>query len=133
MRFATGMFAVLVLAASLCPAQTSVATVPKYDPATEATLKGTIDQISQVKWGKDTHVELVMKSGTNLFDVGVCPPDVFKELIVSFAAGDEVEVIGSKVQLDQKPFIMAREIVKGNDTLDLRDKKGSPVWMWMRR
>jgi hypothetical protein len=27
-------------------------------------------------------------------------------------------------------MILAREVVKGNDTLVLRDDKGKPVWNW---
>ena len=132
MRITAGTL-VIFLVAVFCSAQTPTAAAPKYDPGTEATLKGIIDQISQVKLGDAMQVELVMKSGADQFNVGVCPPDIFKDLIVSFAAGDEVEVTGSKVQLDEKPFVMAREIVKGNDKVSLRDKKGSPVWMWMRK
>jgi hypothetical protein len=119
--------------AAVAAPKTTVITGPKYDAATEATLKGTIDQISQVQMGNTTHVELVMKSGTDEFSVGVCPPDIFKDLIVSFATGDEVEITGSKVQLDEKPFVIAREIVKGNDRVLLRDKDGTPVWMWSRK
>jgi hypothetical protein len=133
MRVTATILAILLFAATPGYAQAPAEQTPKYDPATETTLKGTIGEIKQIQLGKDVHVDLVMKSGTDVFDVGVCPPDIFKDLIVTLAAGDEVQVTGSKVQLDQKPFVMAREIVKGNETLALRDKKGSPVWMWMRK
>ena len=133
MRLSAGIIVVLLLAVFIGAAQTPSATAPKYDPASEGTLKGTIGEIKQIQFGKDTHVDLVMKSGNDLFDIGVCPPDIFKDLIVTLATGDEVEVTGSKVQLGDKPFMMAREIVKGNDSLTLRDKKGSPMWMWMRK
>jgi hypothetical protein len=133
MRLTAGIFAIILVAVFLCSAQAPSATAPKYDPASEATLKGTIGEIKQIQFGKATHVDLVLKSGSEVFEVGVCPANIFQDLIVSLAPGDEVEVTGSKVQLDQKPFVMAREIVKGNDSLTLRDKKGTPVWMWMRK
>jgi hypothetical protein len=29
--------------------------------------------------------------------------------------------------------VLAREVVKGNNTLVLRDKTGAPVWSWMEK
>jgi hypothetical protein len=128
-----GILAVSIIATSLCFGQTSTTTAPKYDADTEATLKGTVGEISEILLGNVKHVDFLLKSGTDVLDVGVCPADIFKELIVTLATGDEVEVIGSKVQVGDKAFVMAREIKKGNETLALRDKKGSPVWMWMKK
>jgi hypothetical protein len=56
---------------------------------------------------------------------------VLKEFGMEFVKGDEVEITGSKVKLDDKSLVLAREVVKGNNTVVLRDKKGEPVWMWM--
>jgi hypothetical protein len=133
MRLIAGVLTIVLATASLGYSQKPAAQVPNYDPATEATLKGTIGEIKQIQFGKDTHVDLVMQSGSDMYEIAVCPPDIFKELIVSLATGDEVQVVGSKVVFAEKPFVMARQIVRGNETLSLRDKKGSPVWMWMRK
>ena len=35
---------------------------------------------------------------------------------------------GSKVKQDTSDIILARELVKGTDTLMFRDGKGKPVW-----
>jgi hypothetical protein len=48
----------------------------------------------------------------------------------TLAKGDEVSLTGSKVKQDGADMILAREVVKGNDTLVLRDDKGKPVWNW---
>ena len=49
---------------------------------------------------------------------------------VSFKKGDEVALTGSKVKKDEADLILAREVVKGTDTLVLRDEKGKPIWDW---
>jgi hypothetical protein len=41
-----------------------------------------------------------------------------------------VAFTGSKVKYGGVDLILAREVVKGSDTLVLRDDKGNPVWSW---
>jgi hypothetical protein len=47
---------------------------------------------------------------------------------ISFIKGDELAVTGSKVKQETADVILAREVVKGTDTLMFRDEKGKPVW-----
>jgi hypothetical protein len=49
---------------------------------------------------------------------------------VSFSKGDELAFTGSKVKYAGVDLILAREVLKGSDTLVLRDEKGNPVWNW---
>jgi hypothetical protein len=49
---------------------------------------------------------------------------------VIFAKGDEIAFTGSKVKQGDTDLVLAREVVKGTDTLVLRDQKGNPVWNW---
>jgi hypothetical protein len=49
---------------------------------------------------------------------------------INFAKGDEIAVTGSKVKLEALDVILARQLVKGTDTLQFRDDKGNPVWDW---
>jgi len=51
---------------------------------------------------------------------------------VSFAKGDEIAFVGSKVKEGEADMILAREVTKGADTLVLRDAKGNPVWNWKK-
>ena len=46
----------------------------------------------------------------------------------SFKADDKIEVTGSKVKQGDADLILAREVVKGDDTLTLRFKDGKPAW-----
>ncbi len=42
--------------------------------------------------------------------------------------GDQVEVTGSKVEIDGKPVIMAVQGKKGNLAMTCRSKSGKPLW-----
>lgn len=52
---------------------------------------------------------------------------------MGFSKGDQIAVTGSMVKHDGADLVLAREVVKGNDTLVLRDDKGNPVWSWQRK
>jgi hypothetical protein len=91
-----------------------------------------LDEIKQVTLGTSTLVDLVMVADGEKFEVGVCPSEFFDDISVTFAKGDQLEITGSKVQVGETSLVLAREIVKGNDKVTLRDKQGGPVWMWMK-
>jgi hypothetical protein len=62
--------------------------------------------------------------------VYLCPESFLKDMGFSFSKGDEIALTGSKVKQESGELILAREVVKGTDTLVLRDDKGGPVWSW---
>jgi hypothetical protein len=51
---------------------------------------------------------------------------------VTFSKGDEIALTGSKIKAEGADLVLAREVIKGNDTVVLRDEKGNPVWDWHR-
>jgi hypothetical protein len=71
-----------------------------------------------------------VKDGTDMLDVYLCPEAFLKDMGFSFSKGDEIALTGSKVKQENGELILAREVVKGTDTLVLRDDKGGPVWNW---
>jgi hypothetical protein len=105
------------------------ASPPKYDSQTEIKTKGVIDEINVLTVGsRKDFTEVVLKNGEEKLHVYVCPKPFQDEMGITFAKGDEVAVTGSKVKQDTADVILAREIVKGTDTLMFRDEKGKPVW-----
>jgi hypothetical protein len=102
---------------------------PKYDPITETKLKGVVEQLKLLPpTGGKPVVYLVMKSGQDTVQIFLCPKSFLDEMGVSFKAGDEIQVTGSKVKQDGADLILAREVIKGEDTLTLRFKDGKPAW-----
>jgi hypothetical protein len=102
---------------------------PKYDPATETKLKGVVEQLKLVPpTGGKPVAYLVLKSGQDTVQVFLCPKSFLDEMGVGFKPADEIQVTGSKVKQDGAELILAREVVKGEDTLTLRFNDGKPAW-----
>jgi hypothetical protein len=51
---------------------------------------------------------------------------------IIFEKGDEIALTGSKIKQGEADLVLAREVVKGHDTIVLRDAKGNPAWIWHR-
>jgi hypothetical protein len=104
---------------------------PKYDHQTEMKTTGVIDEVKLLTLGsRKDFVQLIVKHGDDKLPIYVCPKPFQEEMGVTFGKGDEVSVTGSKVKQDTAEVILARELVKGTDTLMFRDDKGNPVWDW---
>jgi hypothetical protein len=104
---------------------------PKYDTSTEAKFKGTIEELKLPPKGSEKEIaHFTIKNGADTLDIYLCPKSYMDDMGVSFAKGDEVAFTGSKIKEGQIDMVLAREVVKGTDTLVLRDEKGNPVWNW---
>ncbi|MGH9524848.1 MAG: hypothetical protein ACRD3E_20175 [Terriglobales bacterium] len=137
MRIATVlkiMFALAVVTSLAAFAQKSGGTATsKYDTSKEVTVKGVIDDIKELPVGKEEHVHLMLKTATETVEVRLCPTVFLKDFDVAFEKGQQIEVTGSRVKIDDQDVILAREVVNGNSTVVLRDKSGAPVWTWMKK
>jgi predicted PhzF superfamily epimerase YddE/YHI9 len=123
--------AVFVATASGQKSQANPASPPKYDLQTEVKIKGTVEELKLPPKGSEKEVvHLLVKSGTESLDVYLCPKSFFDEMGMAFSKGDEIALTGSKVKQGEADLVLAREVVKGNDTFVLRDAKGNPVWNW---
>lgn len=100
---------------------------PKYDASSEIKMKGTVEDLKVPAKPKEI-VHLVMKNGDQTVDVYLCPKSFMDDMGVTFNKGDEIAFTGSKVTQDGAEMMLAREVVKGQDTLVLRDGQGKPVW-----
>ena len=104
---------------------------PKYDASTEAKFKGTIEDLKLPPKGSEKEIAyMTIKSGTDEIEIYLCPKSYMDDMGVSFAKGDEIAFTGSKVKQGTADMVLAKEVVKGTDTLVLRDDKGNPVWNW---
>jgi hypothetical protein len=125
-------FAVFLASLCLLPAiaqKNQASSPPKYDLHTEAKVKVTVEEVKLPPKGSEKEVaHLLVKSGTDSVDVYLCPKSFFDDMGMSFSKGDEVTLTGSKVKHGEAELILAREVVKGNNTFVLRDEKGNPVW-----
>jgi hypothetical protein len=105
--------------------------VPKYDTATEAIFKGTVeevrDRVCPVSGGMGSHI--ILNIGDNkTIEVHLATTKFVKTYELEFNKGDQLEVVGSKVKFEGVDTIFAREIRRGTDTFVFRDKDGKPIW-----
>lgn len=104
--------------------------VPKYNLSTEVRLRGMVVDINDhpcpISGGLGSHLILQTQEGT--IEVHLAPTKFVKEYQLIFARGDNVEVLGSRVIFQGKDALLAREIVRGEDTFVFRDANGKPVW-----
>ena len=92
-------------------------------------IKGTIEEVKLPPKGSAKEiVHLLLKNGPDTMDVYLCPKSFMDEMGMDFTKGDEITLTGSKVKEGETDLILARELVKGNNTFVLRDAKGGPVW-----
>ncbi len=138
MRFksAVWLLVVALAAAPFAIAQKTADTpsMPKYDVAKEVTIKGTVEDVKEMTMGKgEVGVHLMLKVATETIEVRLCPSGVLKDFDANFTKGQAITVTGSRVKVDDKDVILAREVVEGNNTITLRDKTGAPVWTWLKK
>jgi hypothetical protein len=102
---------------------------PKYDLGTESKIKATVQEVKLPPKGSEKEIaHLLVKIGAETFDVYLCPKAFLDDMGVNFSQGEEIVLTGSRIKQGETELILAREIVRGNDTLVLRDEKGNPIW-----
>src|ERR1700746_1375530 len=125
--------AALVLAINVAAGQKGAlgVTAPKYDRATEATFKGTVEEVRDrqcpVSGGMGAHLILRLSNG-NTIEVHLATTKFVKNYDMLFKKGDVVEVVGAKAQFEGVETIFAREVTRGDATFIFREKNGTPIW-----
>jgi hypothetical protein len=110
-------------------------TGPKYDPATETTLKGVVDDVKEVpnSCAGETGLHVMLKTSEGTLEVQIAPVGFLKDMEITFAKGEELKIIGSKVSKDGNSLVLARNITRNGNEFVMRDKEGAPVWTWMKK
>jgi hypothetical protein len=121
--------AALLCTTPLFAQKTQDTSPPKYDVHAEMKMKGAVEEMKLPPKGSEKEaVHLLVKTGAETVDVYLCPKSFLDDMGVSFDKGDEIAITGAKAKQGEADLVLAREVVKGTDTLVLRDEKGNPVW-----
>ncbi len=107
-----------------------------YDPKTAETISGEVVSVTEMTpaKGMGRGVHLVLRTDKETISVHLGPAWYIERQDTKIAAGDEMEVKGSRITYQGKPAIIAGEIHKGGEVLMLRDANGIPMWTgWRRR
>jgi hypothetical protein len=102
----------------------------KYDPKTEVTVAGTVQEVKTYpsKGSGAAGEHLHLKTPDGVVDVPLGPSDFLKAKGFDVAAGDAIEVTGSKLKVNGADAIIARQVKKGEKTWTLRSASGVPEW-----
>ena len=108
---------------------------PMYDTQTEARVTGTIEAVTNVAGADDScccgvggGTHLTVKTATESMEVHLGPAVWLREQGINLAAGDTVEILGSRVTMRGAAVFLAREITKGGTTWKLRPGAGRGAW-----
>lgn len=105
-----------------------------YNPATEVREKGTVEDVRQAGGYRGwSGMHILLKTDKEDLDVRLGPTAFLAENGFTFAKGDQIEVLGSRVKVGATDALLAREVSKDGKTLVLRDASGIPKWNRARR
>lgn len=135
------MIAVCLVASGVVPGVLAQPTQegPMYDTKAEARFKGTVEAVEKVAGpGRGGRVglggtHLTLKTDTETIAVHLGPTAFLMEKKIDLVKGDAVEILGSRVKIDDEQVLLAREVKKGDNTWTLRDASGRPLWSGGRR
>ena len=105
-----------------------------YDVNSETTIKGTVEIVDTITGdgGRGRRglggTHLVVKTEKESVAVHVGPAAYLAEKGITLAKGDKLEILGSRVTVENETFLIAKQIKKGDNTWTLRDASGRPAW-----
>lgn len=101
----------------------------KYDTATEVRLFGTVEEVRERNSPAALKgIHLVLDVDGRRYQIYVCPSAFLKFFDITLQRGDSLVITGSKVKVEGSDLVLARQMRKRNDVLELRDSKGNPYW-----
>jgi hypothetical protein len=103
-----------------------------YDLKTVETLSGevtAVEKFSPGRGGPPQGLRLRVKFPQESLLVILGPIVYVEQQNVKFAAGDRVDVKGSRMTVRGEPLIVAAEVKKGDQVLKMRNANGEAIWL----
>lgn len=106
-----------------------------YNQKTVETVSGevTILETLTPMQGMGYGVHLLLNTDKGVVSVHLGPVWYIENQDIKLGPGDRIQVRGSRIAFQGKPAIIAAEVIKGDETLRLRDEFGFPLWAGWRR
>ena len=107
-----------------------------FDPKNIEEFEGKILSVEHSNEKKDEMrgIYLNLQTEDEVVDVHLGPAWYINHQDRKFKAGEEVEIIGSRVKYNGHEAITALSAIKGDEELKLRDEQGTPYWHgWRKR
>ena len=107
-----------------------------YDPKAVETITGSVKKVDKITSGNGMPygIHLKVKTDKESIDVHLGHNWYIENQDIRIMPGDKVDIKGSRATFQGKPVMIAAEVRKGDEVLQLRNKNGFPVWAgWRRR
>ena len=98
-----------------------------YNPANEVLVKGSVQEVEEFACpvgDNELGSHLMLKTDDGVVRIHLVQSRIMRSQHVSFAPGDQIEVAGAKLHFRGSDDVIAREILRGNETLVFRDHEG---------
>jgi hypothetical protein len=103
----------------------------KFDPNTVSTIHGKILSVGfftpERGAGPGERLRIRTDDGKTII-VHLGPRSYLEDQKISFTKGDEVNVTGARAEIRGHHVMIASQVKKGDQTLELRDDQGKPKW-----
>jgi hypothetical protein len=106
-----------------------------YDPKTVETVTGTVVKIEHAGGHGAAHgvhgapgIQLLLQTDSQQITIRLGPAWYVDKQPVKIAAQDAISVHGSRIVYAGKPAIVAAQVKKGDQVMNLRKDNGVPLW-----
>ena len=103
----------------------------RYDPQTVQTITGKITAVDRLASGKGPEFgwrRVTLQTDQEAVPVILGPAWYLEQQKFTLNPGDALEVRGSRITVEERPYLIAAEVKKGKKTWKLRNQDGLPVW-----
>jgi len=104
-----------------------------YNPATETTLSGTVQQVNHYMCGPFAGTLATISTSQGAIDAQLGPYEYMQQQNMMLRPGERVDVTGSQINIDGTELLLARSITANGRTVALRNAQGMPMWAGMMR
>lgn len=104
-----------------------------FNVETIQTIKGKVLRVEQLPGRRQNMigVHVVIDTGEEEVAVHLGPLTNLNKAEFKITEGEVMEATGSRIMHENKPALLATEVMQGGQTLKLRDADGKPVWRGM--
>jgi hypothetical protein len=101
-----------------------------YAPGSEVKVQGVVMNVKEFYCpvSDDQGMHLILRTVQGNVQVHLAPGRFLRSNGFRFESGEPVEVIGSRVEFQGETDLMARQVVRAQETLTFRDPDGKPLW-----
>jgi hypothetical protein len=100
-----------------------------YNPFTETTLTGTVQEVKQCACGPFSGTFATLNTNQGRIAVQLAPHHYLSRNQIQIKRGDQIQVTGSRLNVNGNDVLLARLISTGQRTVALRTPQGSPQWI----